>query len=237
MVCQYQYEMNDISARFDQVKDEVDREVPEIAANSELINDVITKALENESSIANVSEVAHVTATELESLETDVQTNTNAITVLQAGGGGSSSEIEKLDVTTHDSKNIASNGDYEPSNISWGSSSSPVTIPWGANPTSLTVLARKSGAMYLPDPDSVNLEIGQVVTVVFAPRIGQNCSLAVFVHDDDKAMITYYNNVHAKTNFHLHENRTARFVYLGQYMDRPTSNFYDRHRWLLEVND
>ena len=159
-------------------------------------------------------------------------TMSSDITVLQnsSGGGG----IETLDLTTHDSKNIGEGGDYD--NANWGSQYDIRTVNWGTNPTSLTVLVRAAGYMYLPDPNVVNLSLGNVVTVVFAPKHSHNCTLNVKVHDNNDAWISHYNDQTPDTIYGLVESRVGRFIYLGLGFS-VAGNFVDysnKHRWLVD---
>ena len=188
-----------------------------------------TAVTDNDTDIAALVTSGGAHAADIQLLQTDVTALQNAT----AGG------LEKHDVTTHDTKNIGSNGDYTPTNLSWGSASSPRTVDWGANPTSLTLYSRKSGAVYLPDPNIVNLERGNVVTMIYAPRIGHNSTFAVFVHDETEAYMGVFNQNTAKFNHYMNENRTAKFVYLGlnQSLAGTSDAWENKHRWLLEYID
>ena len=174
-------------------------------------------------------------------IEGNITTHTNAIasmssdiTVLQNSAGGG---VETLDLTTHDSKDIGLGGDYDSDN--WGNHNDIRTVDWGTNPTSLTILVRAAGYMYLPDPNQTNLTLGNVVTVVFAPKHSHNCTLNVAVHDDMYAWISKHNDQTPDTVYGLVESRVARFIYLGLGFT-VSGNFVDystRHRWLLETID
>ena len=166
------------------------------------------------------------------SIETSVAAHATAITALQnsSGGGG----IETYDITTHDSKNIGAGGDHD--NDNWGSQYDIRTVDWGTNPTSLTVLVRAAGYMYLPNPNIVNLTPGNVVVVIFAPKHSHNCTLNVKVHDSDEAWISHYNDQTPDTIYGLVESRVGRFIYLGTGYS-VSGNFVDysaKHRWLVE---
>ena len=145
--------------------------------------------------------------------------------------------MEAYDITTHDSKNIGLYGDYTPTQYSWGSYNDIRTVPWGTNPTSLTCYVRKTGAVYLPNPNVVNLTPGQVVTFIFVPRSGQNCMLTVWVHSSTEAWMCWHNNLQVKYSYPMHENRTAKFIYLGVGHNEAVQNLDGKHRWVLEYID
>jgi len=234
----------DIKTSITSLNTDVDGLVTDVLQNHNGVTSLASQVSDNSTNITNNAAViatntSSITTAEsdITSIETSVAAHATAIAALQSSSGGGG--LPKLDLVTLDSKDIATNGDYDDPQ-SWGSSSSPITVPWGdsnGDPVSLTIFVRKMGAMYLPNPNDVNLEFGNIVTIVFAPRTNQNCSLTVKVHDSDEAFLIEHNQYTPRSNMTMFENRVAKFVYLGLHKDRQQSLWYNHHRWILKYLD
>ena len=234
----------DIKTSITALDTDVDGLVTDVLQNHNGVTSLASQVSDNSTNITNNAAViatntSSITTAEsdITSIETSVAAHATAIAALQSSSSGGG--LPKLDLVTLDSKDIATNGDYDDAQ-SWGSSSSPITVPWGdsnGDPVSLTIFVRKMGAMYLPNPNDVNLEFGNIVTIVFAPRTNQNCSLTVKVHDSDEAFLIEHNQYTPRSNMTMFENRVAKFVYLGKHKDRQQSLWYNHHRWILKYLD
>ena len=203
-----------------------------VTDNGDILSNTAAIANNNTNDIATNTSAISTAETDIVSIELSVAAHATAITELQnsSGGGG----IETYDITTHDSKDIGAGGDYD--NDNWGDHNNIREVPWGANPTSLTILVRAAGYMYLPNPNNVNLTPGNVVVVIFAPKHSHNCTLNVKVHDEAEAWISHYNDQSPDTVYGLVESRVGRFIYLGTGYS-VSGNFVDystMHRWLVE---